>query len=152
MRIGISVARHAIHTSSENVSRPPNRCAITTTGFSNQVTVHMPNKAWKMITASVKVLTRARSTFDQRITPTNNSNSPNRASADATTCMPRMYSGLAMATASDAPITCNQPCGRLRVASNASANTNTPNVPAIMRWNCSRQALLGSTGRIAVAA
>ena len=65
--------------------------------------------------------------------------------------MPRMYNGIATATATDAVITCTQPRGRLRVASKAKASTNTPSVPAIMRWNCSRQALLGSTGRICVA-
>ena len=63
-----------------------------------------------------------------------------------------MYSGIAMATSTAAPITCNQPCGRRRVASKASASTSTPSRPAMMRWNCSRQALLGSIGRIAVAA
>ena len=65
------VARQASQVSSENVVRPPSRCAITTTGFSSQVTVHMPSTAWNTITISVTVARRARHRRSvQRTTPT----------------------------------------------------------------------------------
>ena len=148
----MSVARHAIQASKAKVVKPPSRCPITTMGLSNQVTVHMPSRAWKMMTARVRVEMRARSTFDQRSAPASSRPSPNTASIEAAACWPRMYNGMASATASDAPSTCHQPCGRLRVASKASTSTSTPRLPAIMRWNCSRHALWGITGRMAVAA
>src|SRR5690606_6130236 len=56
----------ASQTNSERVSRPPSRCAITMTGLTSQITVHMPSTAWKMITMNSAVASREASAFDQR--------------------------------------------------------------------------------------
>ena len=125
---------------------------MTTTGFSSQVTVHMPSNAWNTITASVIADTRARSTLLQRSAATSNTPSPSAASTEAATYSPRMYSGIAIATSADAPSTCAMPWGRLRAAIKARPSTSTPSPPASMRCTCSRHALCGTTGRIAVAA
>jgi len=119
----------------------------------------MPSNAWKMITASVSAaiggndcVTLLSAPRAQRTAATTRISSPIAASTDAATCSPRMYSGMAIATSSDAPSTCATPWRSRRAASTASNSTSAPSEPASMRCTCSRHARVSSNGRIALAA